>query len=236
MPRRILRALFARAGYALLAISRRLTLPLTQSGEPTGEQAARFAEWFRVRGDRTLRLDYDLNADSVVFDLGGYEGQWTSDVFSRYCCRIDVFEPVTGFAANIAERFRRNPKIKVHPFGLSHVDGTAWLTLGQDRSSLFQLGDERTEIKLLGASTFLSANNVDHIDLLKINIEGGEYDLLDHLIASGAIIKIRNVQVQFHEFVPHAAKRMRDIQQKLEKTHSLTFQYVFVWENWQLNK
>ena len=30
--------------------------------------------WFADRGDQTLRLDYDLNENSVVLDLGGYHG------------------------------------------------------------------------------------------------------------------------------------------------------------------
>ena len=28
--------------------------------------------WFGDNGDHTLRLDYPLNEDSVVLDLGGY--------------------------------------------------------------------------------------------------------------------------------------------------------------------
>jgi hypothetical protein len=45
---------------------------------------------------------------------------------------------------------------------------------------------------------------------------------------------VSNVQVQFHDFVPDAERRMRRIQEKLGKTHSLTYQYLFVWENWAL--
>ena len=39
------------------------------------------AAWRRADGDRTLRLDYDLNENSVVFDLGGYS-QTTSGALS----------------------------------------------------------------------------------------------------------------------------------------------------------
>jgi hypothetical protein len=30
--------------------------------------------WSRARGDRTLRIEYDLKEDDVVLDVGGYEG------------------------------------------------------------------------------------------------------------------------------------------------------------------
>ena len=35
--------------------------------------------WFADRGDQTLRLDYDLNENSVVLDLGGYHGVLCSE-------------------------------------------------------------------------------------------------------------------------------------------------------------
>jgi hypothetical protein len=33
--------------------------------------------------------------------------------------------------------------------------------------------------------------------------------------------------------MPGAAERMRGIQAHLERTHRLTFQELFVWENWE---
>jgi len=43
---------------------------------------------------------------------------------------------------------------------------------------------------------------------------------------------IKNVQVQFHDFVPHAKTRMQSIQRRLAITHELSYQFEFVWENW----
>ena len=33
--------------------------------------------WLKDEGDRKLRNNYQLKDTSIVFDLGGYEGQWT---------------------------------------------------------------------------------------------------------------------------------------------------------------
>ena len=71
---------------------------------------------------------------------------------------------------------------------------------------------------------------------MKINIEGAEYDLVEHLIDTKLVEIIRNIQVQFHDFVPNAESRMRKIQEKLRITHSISYQYRFVWENWALKK
>ena len=62
------------------------------------------AQYYADGGDIRFRFDYELAPDSLVLDLGGYEGQWASDLYARQRCRIDVFEPVARFAAAIGAR------------------------------------------------------------------------------------------------------------------------------------
>ena len=47
------------------------------------------------------------------------------------------------------------------------------------------------------------------IDLLKINIEGGEYEVLENLIENDLIKNIDNIQIQFHDFVFSRRKEKR---------------------------
>ncbi len=202
-------------------------------------QQERVAAWQRDRGDATHRLDYDLDANAIVFDLGGYEGQWSSDIFGRFACAIHIFEPVSEFADRIAARFAANPKIRLHRVGLAARGGTATLTLAADASSLHApaaAGAPRRPITLVAAADFCRDQRIETVDLMKINIEGGEYDLLEHLIDSGLIRRIRQLQIQFHDFVPDAARRMEAIQARLATTHAPTWQYRFVWENWRLRE
>ena len=197
-------------------------------------QEKRCIPWFSDNGDKTLRLDYPLNENSVVFDLGGYEGQWASDIFSKYCCFIHVFEPVEKFANQIQHRFAKNKKIFVHQFGLSDANKKLEIFIDGDSSSSFKTKDNNGQyIELIRAMDFVKKHEISIVHLMKINIEGGEYDLLEHLLESGFISNITNIQVQFHDFVPNAEKRMNKIQHELSKTHFLTYQYPFVWENWQ---
>ena len=78
-------------------------------------------EWKRS-GKEELRYDYDLNSNSVVFDLGGYKGEWTSQIFSMYSCTVYIFEPVKKYYEGIMSRFARNDFIKVFQFGLGSKD------------------------------------------------------------------------------------------------------------------
>jgi FkbM family methyltransferase len=189
--------------------------------------------WRALEGDKTLRLDYDLSKDSTVLDVGGFEGQWASDIVAMYGCRVHVFEPVPEFAERIGRRFARNPLVTVHPVGLSSRDGTAAVAVAGDASSHLRPGDSSMEIQLRDVESVMGELGCKQVDLMKVNIEGAEYDLLDYMIARGLISRIRDLQVQFHVFVPNAVERMNAIRAALEATHYPTYQYDFLWENWR---
>jgi len=192
--------------------------------------------WKNNKGYQKFRLDYDLNEDSLVFDAGGYEGQWASDIFSKYRCKIFIFEPVKQFANNIQNRFSKNKKIIVFNFGLSNKTYKTKLSVDKDSSSLYINRNKLENVNFVRLVDFINEKNTNRIDLLKLNIEGAEFDLLEDLINSGDIKKIRNIQVSFHEIVPNAEIRMKNIQSELKKTHFLTYQYLFVFENWQIRE
>lgn len=44
----------------------------------------------------------------------------------------------------------------------------------------------------------------------------------------------KNLQIQYHDFVPGAVGLRDAISKKLRKTHFLTYCFDFIWENWQL--
>ena len=190
--------------------------------------------WYATGGDKTLRLNYELDENSIVFDVGGYEGQWASDIFSKYCCTIFIFEPIQSFAKKITGRFSANRRVTCYPYGLSKKTEEVSLSHIGDQSSSFKEGGNEELVRMVRISDFIQDKKIPRIDLIKLNIEGGEYDVLEDLIESGAVTRIKNIQVQFHDFVPNAIERMHSIQAALSKTHRLTYQYPFVWENWEL--
>ena len=194
----------------------------------------RVLPWIRDNGDRTHRLQYDLSEKDIVIDLGGYEGQWASDIFSMYCCQIYIFEPVPEYAKNIQKRFQKNKHMKIYQFGLASDNINTKISVTGDSSSSYKPNENMIDIQLVKASDFLEENRIYFINLLKINIEGGEYDLLEHMISTNLISKVQNIQIQFHDFFPDAKDRMKELQNQLAHTHKLTYQYEFVWENWVL--
>lgn len=198
-------------------------------------QRERVLPWFAVKGDETLRLDYDLNEKSVVFDVGGYKGEFASDIFCKYNAVIYVFEPIKSFFQIIQNKFVKNSKVKIYNFGLAAKDEQMQISMSDNASSVFLKTKDSETIQLKSVVNFIQENNIQSVDLIKINIEGGEYELLESLIENNLINVFKNIQVQFHDFLLDDGKeRMNKIQENLSKTHQITYQYGFVWENWQL--
>src|SRR5882724_4222247 len=133
---------------------------------PSSRELA-LASWVKNQGDKTYRLDYDLSEESVVLDLGGFEGQWTSDIFAMYLPHIFVFEPVASFFEKIKRRFRNNSKVTVYPFGLAKEDSQATIYLDNDGSSMFPgSGRPPVAVKMVRAATFIEDDRIEKIDLM----------------------------------------------------------------------
>jgi FkbM family methyltransferase len=189
---------------------------------------------FAKAGGEIQRYQYDgLDSSSVILDLGGYQGDFAAELFSRYLSKIHVFEPYKPYAKDIATRFKSNPQIETYDYGLSNVDEVQLINIDGESSSIYKNNTAQAEIQLKNIVDALAKIKIENIDLIKINIEGSEYDLLDFIIESDLIQKIDNLQIQFHDFVPNAVERMREIQERLSITHYPTYQYDFIWENWK---
>lgn len=44
--------------------------------------------WATDKGDSTHRLNYDLDENSIVFDVGGYLGKWAELIYAKYGCWV----------------------------------------------------------------------------------------------------------------------------------------------------
>ncbi len=187
--------------------------------------------WHSKPENEWRRYEYDLNENSLVVDVGGYKGQWAIEMFAMYRPNIIVFEPVPNQYELIKRRTLNNDKITVYPFGLLDKNTNLDLAINGDKSSLYKRFETSEKVTFKKASEFFA--DVEEIDLMSLNCEGSEYDLIDHFIDSGLIHKIRDLQIQFHDFFPEARNRMISARKRLSKTHYPTYSYDFVWDNWR---
>jgi FkbM family methyltransferase len=144
-----------------------------------------------------------------------------------------AFEPVFHEAAR---NTLKGTNVVLNTVGLGNKNEDLDISILADSTSVFKGSNDKKRIKIRDFIEVMNEYGVERIKLLKINIEGGEYGLLEYLINSDYISKIDIIQVQFHDFMPDAVNRRNMIQAKLVSTHHLTYNFEFVWENWEINR
>ena len=191
-----------------------------------------FDRYFAEGGDEKFRYNYKIKSTDNVIDVGAYHGHWSKKIYDRYKCKVLAFEPVFH---EIARTTLRGTPVVINTIGLGDKNETLEISIQADSTSSFKSGGNTIKVNIRDFIEVMNEYQINRIALLKINIEGGEYGLLEHLINKEFTTRIANIQVQFHDFMPDAANRRNLIQAKLKTTHHLTYNFEFVWENWEIN-
>lgn len=186
--------------------------------------------WVADSGDTTHRINYNLNKDSAIIDLGGYKGEWAKQMFDKYQSNIVIYEPFNNYFIYLQKLFSRNDKIKVRKYGVGGRNYKAAIT--EAGLGTYTTENENGNIEIISIIEVLK--DYSKIDLIKINVEGAEFEILDKLLRSEEIHKIKNLQIQFHPISGQSLEKYMAIYKNLCKTHKLTYHYPFIWENWSL--
>ncbi len=192
--------------------------------------------FLRDSADHAPVLKANLGPDSLVWDVGGFNGEWAAGVVQRYDCHVWIFEPNPKMVAFLNQRFEGYEKVRIFPVALGDADGNVRLQM-QGAGSAVVKDDHsaqgtQVEVQQQDASKLFEASGRPDITLLKVNIEGGEYSLLPHLLQAGIINQCEIVRIQFHEWIPGAYRNRRRIVKALEQSHRIEWSYRFVWESW----
>jgi FkbM family methyltransferase len=151
-------------------------------------------------GERALLQSLSGEDVGTIFDVGANVGDWSNDCAKIFRnASIHSFEPVPSTYDVLAAGTAGQSRIRCHPFGLSDSDGTAEFTYyGPENSFLStmvapihdHLKSSRVSIRLRRGDDVIRELAVPRVDLLKIDVEGMEYEVLEGLgetLAAGHI-------------------------------------------------
>jgi FkbM family methyltransferase len=183
-----------------------------------------------------MRYDYPLNAESLVLDVGAHKGNFAYEIYRRCPCRIRCYEPIRQFFDETLQKVAQLPKVSVLQYGLGGTSRTEKFRIKGDMTGIWADGDGPVEeVTIWSISDEMRAIGAPHVDLLKINIEGGEYELLEAILDHKLATYFRDIQVQFHGITPLDPVARRDkIRERLNATHVCDYNKDFIWEGWSL--
>ena len=194
---------------------------------------------FKVDGGNRLKFPTLAN-NALVFDVGAYDGEYALELNRQYNCRVICFEPIDDFCHIISDRIQNLSNISLEAFGLSSHTCESSINIADNASSLFREfpdGQERqVAVDLADISQYLKDNNINSVQLLKLNIEGGEYDVLNRLFSTSEITIFDSVLVQFHYLDSNSLENVKAIRNRLASFgFTCSYKYDFIWEYWIKN-
>ena len=199
-----------------------------------------FYDWMvAVNANPLLLYEADINAGSIVLDAGAYTGEWAQEIMAKYSPTIHAFEPDPRNFKPLARRAQANDRLIPYKYGLGDKNETVKMALELLGSSTFsdtsgKNGVPCADVDIHDIADVWTSLALDRVDLMKINIEGGEFPLLERMIETGLLARVNCFMIQFHEWHPGAYHRRRKIRKTLRETHKLDWDYHFVWEKWSL--
>ena len=185
------------------------------------------SKWFMLNREK-LKYRMNLKEDGLVLDFGGYMGDFSANLLKtnpKLQCKI--YEPVTQFAYFCQNRFKDNSNVEVIVSGVSsdgrylkmHIDGPR---TKNDSSTYLE---SFKSVSINGVLDIL-----EEVELMKMNIEGMEYECLKALELNENLKKVKYLLVQFHNFNSNSDKDYRSVIETVEKSHTSLFKYKWLWE------
>jgi FkbM family methyltransferase len=178
-------------------------------------------------------VDFPLTEDSVVFEIGGYEGRWAKEISERYHPLLLAYEPQDWAFEKCTEALMDYPNSHVHHVGLGVETGFFDMgNYGTDGCSFVNLpsGKPVGIGQLVEISKHLAG--VKHIDLCLMNIEGYEFKLIPYMIETGIMDRIDYFMCQFHLNLGNE-NEYHDLRRELSKTKKIRFDYGPILTCWE---
>lgn len=146
-----------------------------------------------------------LNANSIVYSFGvGDDATFDTALIDRFGLEVHAFDPTPASIEWV--RAQSLPEQYIfHDFGIADHDGTMEFWPPRRESSAHYTPvprylNQNNATRVLGTvqrlRTTMKQLGHDHIDLMKIDIEGGEYDVIADIVADE--LPIRQLLIEFH--------------------------------------
>jgi len=149
----------------------------------------------------------NLSSESIIYSLGvGEDIIFDVELIKEFNLSVEAFDP-TPNSIEWLKTTATPDNFNFHPFGISNQDGILKLyplvLKGKKSKSMYTLDndcssgeDDAVEIPVKKLSTIMSELNHHKIDILKMDIEGAEYDVIEDLLQSN--VDVKQLLVEFH--------------------------------------
>ncbi len=157
------------------------------------------------------KVGRDLIADRKkihVLSFGiGEDLSFSEELIEKTGAEVFAFDPTPRTVEYIADhRLSKEKRFHFYPIGLSVKSGTEVLYYPENQdhvsmsanSGLRGISGRSLEVKMLSFDSIMEKLGVPEIDILKMDIEGSEFEVMESVLKSGVLIKQVALEVHDH--------------------------------------
>ena len=148
---------------------------------------------------------FEVNEGDIVLDICASLGPFTYSILHKKPKQVFCFEPSEGEFKTLVKNLRGYPVIPI-PKGISNVNSIV------ENELLF--GGE-TEMETITFKKFIDLYNVDKIDFIKTDCEGGEYDIFTEDNLDYLRLNVKKVVGEWHLRTPELKEKFRNFRDNI---------------------
>jgi len=167
-----------------------------------------------VYGGWTICPDI-IDSDSVVYSFGiGKDISFDLSIIAKYGVTVHAFDP-TPISLEWLKEQKLPKNLHYYPYGIANYDGIAkFAPPKRSGFTSFSMSDQadqpNIELPVHRLSTIMQKLNHSRIDILKMDIEGAEYDVIADILTNFDSVKISQILVEFHYGDQQALQKVKD--------------------------
>jgi FkbM family methyltransferase len=165
-----------------------------------------------------------LDENTIVYSFGiGEDISFDNAIIEKHNCKVFGFDP-TPKSINWIANQKTNPNFQFYGFGLDSKSGFVdfYLPINDDHVSGSLLKQtnvselKKVSVEMKSFKDIVEKLGHKNIDVLKMDIEGSEYEVLDSILDSK--VSITQILIEFHErFFADGKDKTIDIIKKMRK-------------------
>jgi FkbM family methyltransferase len=194
---------------------------------------------------------YDLDNCKVVFDIGANVGLWTKYILSRNAKKVYCFEPNKKALLHLEKSLKNDKNITIIDKAIYKENASLKFYINEENSLISSLIAESGhspsyDVSAITLEEAIKNSNEEKIDLIKIDVEGVEFGIIDTL-SKEIVEKIDSFLIEYHDFyfengmgkVENMIKKLKELGFKVEQSTVKNTKFIYaskIKKNYWLNK
>jgi FkbM family methyltransferase len=151
---------------------------------------------------------FPVDKDDIVLDIGASAGPFTYSILHKEPKHVYCFEPKKTLFDTMTENIGHHSNVTLINKGITGVNGETEFK-GLYFSDVKETWGRSATANSITFDTFLKEYNVEHIDFMKIDCEGGEYDIFIPERLSWIKQNVKKIVGEWHLSKPELKEKFR---------------------------